>query len=105
MAELHILNGLLLSFTPGSAFVAGLLVGAVIFLTSKVASSSLWMSGNKDQSLHIKLGDAYHAREQDSSERSKPFEIQDSMETGQQDLRVRWWRLDEVVVDESLGIS
>jgi hypothetical protein len=34
-----------------------------------------------------------------------PFEIQEAMETGQQDRFVRRWRLDEVVVDESLGIS
>ncbi len=105
MAESHILAGLWTSMTPMSAFMAGMLVGTVAFLTSKVTSSSRRMSGTKDQHLHIEFSGADRAHEQESAEQRVEHEFQEAVEAGQQDLFVRQWRVDEVVVDESLGIS
>jgi hypothetical protein len=85
--------------------VTGLLLGAVIFLISKLTSTVGRLNMSRAQSLHIDLH-SVHADHNERKARNIPeVESEWADESARSSLFVRQWRMDEGVVDESLGIG
>lgn len=105
MAEHSFLAGVYSSLTPGGAVIFGLFVGAVVSLLSRVAGRSGLLRGRQVQSLHIEMGTIEEAeREVESGRKFMDQRIQ--KQRAQEDgLLVRRWSVEEVVVDESMGIG
>lgn len=105
MAEPGVLTMLLGHFTPGGALLIGLCAGSLLSLFTWFVPGVSRYRARGVRSLHIELGRA-GAGQNEERPRTNPGDDAAPPAQGQaQAVPLRWWQVDEVVFDESMGID
>lgn len=107
MAEIDLLPAGPGGFTPASALLAGLIIGSAIFLLSKLVASMGWLQIRQVETLHIPMG-AFPETVPEDLWKGRVItgeDLEGRFSVGEQGASIRRWVMDEVVLDESLGID
>ena len=105
MAEQSFLAGIINSLSPGGAVMFGLFIGAAVSMLSKLVGFPGPLRGEQVQSLHMEMHTIDQPDREVSQGRNSNRQRTQEQHAQEQELFVRRWRVEEVVIDESMGIS
>jgi hypothetical protein len=105
MAEQSFLAGVFSSLTPGGAVMFGLVIGAAASIFSRLVGLPGLLRGGQVQSLHMEMHTTDQPDREVRKSRNSNRQRVPVQDTQEQELFVRRWRVEEVAIDESLGIS
>lgn len=105
MAEQSFLAGVISSLTPGGAVMFGLVIGAAVSMVSRFVGLPELLRGGQVQSLHMEMHTTDQPDREVSNSRNSNRQRVQVQHAQEQELFVRSWRVEEVAIDESMGIS
>jgi hypothetical protein len=105
MVEPNALAVLLDAIAPSAALLFGLLIGCTIIFIYRTVPRASWLIGRQVQSLHVELGRVEGGQDEPGDASGVVVGFAPGPQDHPHKATLRWWQIDEVVEDESMGTN